>query len=97
MALRWGAGCCFGPCCGPLAAAGKNRTKGIHHCNGRRGRRDNPFVKSIIYSLKADRKEAEDEIFERVIRHASDWNGQTVMTDAEYAAEQAEIEAQNAE
>ena len=54
-------------------------------CGGR------PLVRSCCYPAADTEAEAETEIFQHVINHASFWDGQTVMTDEAYAREQTEI------
>ncbi len=56
-------------------------------CGGR------PLVRGCCYSAADTEAEAETEIFQDVIDHASFWDDQTVMTDEAYAREQTEITA----
>lgn len=51
--------------------------------------------KSSIYSLHEDAALAEAEIYRKVIRNADWWSGCVVLTDANYAAEMAELSAQH--
>ena len=54
-------------------------------CGGR------PLVRSRCYSAADTEAEAETELFQYVIDHASFWDDLAAMTDEAYAREQAEI------
>lgn len=55
-----------------------------------------PLVKSVIYSLKTDRAEAEADIFQQVCDHADWWKGCDVRDQAEYDADMARLAAEEA-
>lgn len=49
--------------------------------------------RGVIFSIEPDFVAAEADIFGQVIQNAEWWRGQEVMTDADYAAMRAEMEA----
>ena len=53
------------------------------------------LTKSVISSRAAGLQVAHSDIYRQVIRNADRWSGLSVCTDAEYAAELADIAAQN--
>lgn len=55
------------------------------------------LTSSRIFSLNNDEALATAEIYRKVIQHADWWNDQRVVTDADYAAELAEVAAQDQE
>lgn len=55
----------------------------------------NGLTSSRIFSLHDDEALATAEIYREVIKNADWWNDQSVVTDADYAAELAEIAAQD--
>ena len=55
-----------------------------------------PMISSVIYSLEADEGLATADMYHKIIQNAEWWDNQRVVTDAYYAAEIAEINAEHA-
>lgn len=55
-----------------------------------------PMISSVIYSLEADEALATADMYHKIIKNAEWWDNQRVVTDAYYAAEIAEINAEHA-
>jgi len=55
----------------------------------------NGLTKSVVFSRHTDEELATAEIYRSVIRKADWWCGCRVMTDADYAAECAELDAED--
>lgn len=53
----------------------------------------NGLTRSVIRSLNQLREHAEADIWRQVLRNGEWWGGQYVVTDADYDAEMAELEA----